>query len=270
MSNRTFAGALAEWLAIHSTGRQPRSIEFNRGIFNIIIREWPQPLNAATDSISSAHVLAFAARVNRYCTSRWNALVCALRFITPAARVLDLRRIIPKDRALISHEDFARLLDELRQAPRSHGALVVEFLARTGLRINAARLCRWEHVGADVLRAPGSVMKGGKPVELPFIPGLREVLEKLRAVATGARADFILPQAECQTALRRACVATGLPRLSHHDFRHLFATRCIQSGVDLPTVARWLGHQDGGALLAKTYFHLVDEHSRRMAAKVVV
>jgi len=29
--------------------------------------------------------------------------------------------------------------------------------------------------------------------------------------------------------------------------RHLFATRCIENGVDIPTVSRWLGHQDGGA-----------------------
>ena len=270
MIHRTFAGALAEWLAIHSQGRQPRSIEFNRDISNIILREWPGYFNAPAESVSSSEVLIFAARVNHYCTSRWNAAVCALRFITPAARVLELRAIVAKDRALISTEDFARLLEELRKSRRSRGALVIEFLARTGLRINAARLCRWEHVGEDVLRAPGSVMKSGKPVELPFIPGLREVLEKLRAVATGARADFILPQRECKTALLRACAATGLPRLTHHDFRHLFATRCIQSGVDTPTAARWLGHQDGGALLAKTYFHLVDEHSRRMAGRVKI
>lgn len=37
---------------------------------------------------------------------------------------------------------------------------------------------------------------------------------------------------------------------------------------DVPTAARWLGHQDGGALLGRTYFHLVDHHSRRMAARV--
>jgi len=24
------------------------------------------------------------------------------------------------------------------------------------------------------------------------------------------------------------------------DLRHLFATRCIESGVDIPTVSRWL------------------------------
>jgi len=44
-------------------------------------------------------------------------------------------------------------------------------------------------------------------------------------------------------------------RITHHDLRHLFATRCIEAGVDIPTVSRWLGHQDGGALCMKTYGH---------------
>jgi integrase len=43
--------------------------------------------------------------------------------------------------------------------------------------------------------------------------------------------------------------------------RHLFATRCIESGVDMPTVSRWFGHKDGGALAMKTYGHLLREHS---------
>jgi integrase len=57
-------------------------------------------------------------------------------------------------------------------------------------------------------------------------------------------------------------------RITHHDLRHLFATRCIEAGVDIPTVSRWLGHQDGGALCMKTYGHLRDEHSKTEALKV--
>ena len=56
--------------------------------------------------------------------------------------------------------------------------------------------------------------------------------------------------------------------LTHHDLRHLFATRCIESGVDIPTVSRWLGHKDGGALAMKVYGHLRDQHSVAMAQKV--
>ena len=56
--------------------------------------------------------------------------------------------------------------------------------------------------------------------------------------------------------------------ITHHDLRHLFATRCIESGVDIPTVSRWLGHKDGGALAMKVYGHLRDQHSVEMAQKV--
>jgi integrase len=48
----------------------------------------------------------------------------------------------------------------------------------------------------------------------------------------------------------------------------LFATRCIEAGVDIPTVSRWLGHSDGGALAMKIYGHLREKHSAEMAAKV--
>ena len=36
----------------------------------------------------------------------------------------------------------------------------------------------------------------------------------------------------------------------------------------LPTVSRWLGHKDGGALAKKAYGHLRDQHSVAMAQKV--
>ena len=37
---------------------------------------------------------------------------------------------------------------------------------------------------------------------------------------------------------------------------------------DIPTVARWMGHKDGGALAMKVYGHLRDAHSTEMAARV--
>jgi integrase len=52
------------------------------------------------------------------------------------------------------------------------------------------------------------------------------------------------------------------------ELRNLFATRCIESGVDIPTVSRWLGHKDGGALAMKTYGHLRREHSIAQAQRV--
>ena len=68
---------------------------------------------------------------------------------------------------------------------------------------------------------------------------------------------------------KRACKKLGLFHLTHHDLRHLPATRCIESGVGIPTVAKWLGHKDGGVLAMQTYGHLGDKHSADMAKKVV-
>src|SRR5208283_4187884 len=78
----------------------------------------------------------------------------------------------------------------------------------------------------------------------------------------------ILRVQECLGALKSACRRVGVKPLTHHDLRHLFATSCIESGVDVPTVSRWLGHSDGGALAMKTYGHLRQEHSDTQAAKV--
>ncbi len=258
---------MSQWLELHSLGRKPRAQQFNKEIVAIISRHWPGPLNGSTSTIAAADVTRCAERVSHYCPSRWNAIVSALQFVTPAARSLRRRPLRSKDRRSLSQLEFTRLVEELDRRPRSHAGLVIRLLAHTGLRINEARHLRWSDVLNDHLTVPGSVTKNGKPRMIPFINGIRQTLDQLRQVSDGAS---VLPQAACRRSLASACVAVGLPKLSHHDFRHLFATRCIQSGVDLPTVARWLGHSDGGALLARTYYHLVDEHSRRMAARVTV
>lgn len=260
---------LARWLAIHSLGRKPRSVEFNVEIHRRIVEQWAGALNAPAENVSVSQVMTCAGRLSHYCPARWNAIVGALKCLAPAAAgELRRRPLRAKERPTVSAADFGRLLEELGKARRSRGALVVRFLALTGLRINEARQVEWGHVLGDCICIPPTVTKNGRPRVVPFLPGIRELLEQLRLVSPGA--GRVLPQKACKTALLSACRRTGLPALAHHDFRHLFATRCIESGVDVPTVARWLGHSDGGALLAKRYFHLMDDHSRRMAAKVVI
>jgi integrase len=67
---------------------------------------------------------------------------------------------------------------------------------------------------------------------------------------------------------KEVLLGIGIERITHHDLRHLFATRCIESGMDIPTVARWLGHVDGGALAMKVYGRLRRAHSQQAAQLV--
>jgi integrase len=122
------------------------------------------------------------------------------------------------------------------------------------------------------IRVTGDPVTGTKNSEVRFVPMIPEMADLLRGLRAN-RADeptenFVMPVRECQKAMDRAATAVGMKRLTHHDLRHLFATRCIESGVDIPTVSRWLGHKDGGALAMKTYGHLRDAHSAQMAQRV--
>jgi integrase len=60
----------------------------------------------------------------------------------------------------------------------------------------------------------------------------------------------------------------GLKKFGFHDCRHRFASRCVMLGIDYMTIAKWLGHQDGGILAGKVYGHLSDEHQKKMALKL--
>ncbi len=80
--------------------------------------------------------------------------------------------------------------------------------------------------------------------------------------------DKVLLVVSAKGAMRKAAAEIGFKPITHHDLRHLFATTCIESGVDIPTVAYWLGHKDGGALAMKVYGHLRNEHSKAAAQRV--
>ena len=62
--------------------------------------------------------------------------------------------------------------------------------------------------------------------------------------------------------------SVGLNDFGFHDCRHRFASRCVMAGIDYMTIAKWLGHQDGGILVGKVYGHLSDEHRKRMAERL--
>jgi integrase len=262
----TFSEAIQRWKGLADIGRKPRTVKYHAEIAGIILDHW---LDHEQDvaGIKSAECDDFVLRVAHYSAPRFNAIMLAFRSFVPGASHLKLRRIQIKERAMLEQPAFDRLLAECDRMPKSHAGLAVAFLAHTGLRINEARQLRWDAVKTDGIFVPGSITKNGRPRFIPFVNGIRDTLARLKAVSPGEK---VLPDKFFRTGLDKACRRAGVPHLSHHDFRHLFATRCIESGVDMPTVARWLGHSDGGALLGRVYFHLADAHSRKMAALVKI
>lgn len=160
---------------------------------------------------------------------------------------------------------------ELHMRCQKRGTLegwLFDFLMFSSARIDSAKHLHWEEVKWSEGQVFFRKAKRGA-YYLPLFPQLRELLEKIKAEYPDAKpTDKVLPTVSIQTLLTSACRDMKIVHLSHHDLRHLFATRCIESGVDIPTVSRWLGHKDGGALAMKTYGHLRQTHSQAQAATV--
>jgi integrase len=193
------------------------------------------------------------------------------------ARGLKRQAQRPKKLTLPSCAQFEAFLDEIDRGGSGKSkpcADLVRFLAFSGARKGEAACVTWADLDFDqgTIRICGDPLlrtKNGEFRTVPMLPEMRSLLWNLRAANPAASPeDSVMSFRECQKAMNRAAEIVGMKRITHHDLRHLFATRCIESGVDILTVSRWLGHKDGGALAMKTYGHLRDEHSQEMAQKV--
>jgi integrase len=146
---------------------------------------------------------------------------------------------------------------------------LVRFLAYGGFRKTEAANITWNDCDFNSGRIRVRVTKNGSPRSVPMIQDMKALLDRLKNERPDEPAETpVMRVRECQKAMDRAAKIVGMPRITHHDLRHLFATRCIESGVDIPTISRWLGHKDGGTLAMKVYGHLRDQHSVARAQKV--
>jgi integrase len=252
-------------------------------------KSWPGLNETEIRKITKADCKEWA-RAYRKAVSptRYNNTVSILRHVLHVAveagvvysnAAADVKRapVRGKEIALPSIDKFNGLIAEMR-AGRSRDskncADLAEGLAYTGVRLGEAHEIALRDVDMDTgeIVVRGDSDTGTKNWELrrvPLIPDARALFQRMLSERAGESLDAKLFRVrECQKSLDRACKKVGAERITHHDLRHLFATRCIESGVDIPTVSRWLGHKDGGALAMKTYGHLRREHSIAQAQRV--
>ncbi|MGO9204168.1 MAG: tyrosine-type recombinase/integrase [Limisphaerales bacterium] len=280
------------------TGIKARTREYRLRCLKRIEKSWPALWDLRLDEITPRACKEWAAKLsNEIACHYYNNTIATLRQVVQAGTkahkekggvvlenpAAELKRVRVKQKELQLPEpaQFKDLVANLRKRSGGWSSRVgdlVEFLAYSGLRIHSEAVwVTWEDVDRQrkqiiVRGSPETGTKNSEIRRVPLIPdmeGLRKRMKAKLGTADGSLCTgTILKVNRCNEALARACREIGIPRITHHDLRHLFATRCIESGVDIPTVSRWLGHKDGGALAMKTYGHLRNEHSQQMAQRV--
>ncbi len=204
------------------------------------------------------------------------AIECGVIYSNPAS-ALKRKSIRQKVLTLPSRAQFAAFIQTMETAGSRDSRNCADFaqgMAFTGSRVGEARQIEWRDLefetGIIVVRGdPHEGTKNSEVRRVPMIAEARALFERMRENRPNESKDAkVFLVRECQKSMDRAAAHVGMGRITHHDLRHFFATVSIESGVDIPTVAKWFGHKDGGALAMKTYSHPRDEHSVSAAKKV--
>lgn len=157
-------------------------------------------------------------------------------------------------------------LEAIVAAVRPYHRDIVAVVAATGMRIGEAIGLAWKDCDLDTDKPQILVSRQGPdrallktPAARRSIPLSKAAADVLRRLKTSAPDDVerVFPDNDTRQYILRslhdACVKAKSPRLRLHDLRHVFASHLVQAGVPMSTVARLLGHADGGALVAKRY-----------------
>ena len=269
-------------------GLKPRTKSYYEERINSLLKSWPGLEKMDIRKISKTDCRNWSAKfAPRISPTAYNHTISILRHILEIAvevgarydNPCSLKRVPQRAKELRLPEsgqfnDFVACIENAGGGFSRHCADLVRFLAFGGFRKSEAANVTWADVDFQKgeITVRGDKETGTKNSEVrrvPMISDMRVLLERLKSENQSVHPKSpVMKIRECQKAMDRAAKKIGMERITHHDLRHLFATRCIESDVDIPTVSRWLGHKDGGALAMKVYGHLRDEHSADMAQKV--
>lgn len=174
----------------------------------------------------------------------------------------------PKAKAL-TPEDLGLLVAKL---PEQH-RFVVEFLARTGLRIGEAAALRWSDVDFGRQRiqvrrrwyrgtfAPPKSRFGVRdvPISKPLAQSLWQKRGADDALIFATRIGTPMAVTNFYNRVfKPAAVKAGVPWASYHSLRHTCATDLFRAGKNPKQVQAWLGHHSASFTL-DTYVHLLPD-----------
>ena len=188
-------------------------------------------------------------------------------------------------RTLVTPEDLENLCTTaINELPRTGQFLsdVIHLMASCGARIAETLRLRWTDVDfgqKQITVGSDGLAKNRKHRVVDFNPALEaHLLDMFKRRPQDSIFLFPSPRGEGEDvpivnfnkALRSACEKAKLTKFGFHDCRHYFISHCVMAGIDYMTIARWVGHQDGGVLIGKVYGHLSNEHAKRQAGKLVL
>ena len=161
---------------------------------------------------------------------------------------------------ILTQEEEKRLMAEA--APHFKPFLVVAL--NTGMRRGEILKLAWAQVDFRNRLVHVIKTKRNKNRVIPMNNVMYKTLQELRAEANGS--EKVYQSKHVQSVFGTARKNADLDGLRLHDLRHTFATRLIQSGVDVFTVQKLLGHST--ITMTMRYVHSFESQMRDAVAQL--
>ncbi len=239
------------------------------------VRHFAEYFDRSPDQLGIEHVRAYQVYLvneRRVSWSYLNVIVCGLRFFygtTLGRKEMAIRipfakrpRKLP---CVLSREEVIRLFEAITNY--SHRVILMTTYAG-GLRISEVLRLRYEDIDTDRMLIHIRHGKGGKDRYVPLSELLLEVLQAYQKLTPknqwlfpGAQPGHYLSARTIQRAIGRAVWRAGIKKQATcHTLRHSFATHLLESGTDIRTIQRLLGHKN--LETTAIYTHVTDAQIR--------
>jgi integrase len=253
-----------------------------------LVEEWPQESPTEIRKIKSSDITLWLSQYTALSASSKNHMITeARRFfdqavdqeviaVSPMVKI-KYAKPVKKKKGTPSEEEFLAIVANLRsQKANGHGsedtADTVELSGRLGLgQAELAGICR-KHI--DIPNNTISVFrrKTSEAFSIPIFPqALTIILRRLEKMGSDPDAR-LLPHYNFKKGLAGACSRLGFQKFEPRSLRRFFITESLLKSIPATVVADWQGHQDGGALVHKTYKREIkyaehQEMAKRLAPK---
>ena len=199
----------------------------------------------------------------------------------PTENLRPLKWTAPK-RDLVTDADITAFCTAALTATKNGQQLAdyVKLMAYSGARRNEALRLKWSDVNWErkqLTVGSDGLAKNRQSRSVDFNADLEaHLLDMQGRHASDSQFIFPSPQRGTKDIPAKSFIDSlnltreaGSPKFNFHDCRHFFISMAVMCGIDYMTIARWVGHQDGGVLIGKVYGHLSNEHTQRQAKRLI-
>lgn len=181
------------------------------------------------------------------------------------------------ERPLLKADQIIAMCTEALRNHDRTGAQFAEylsFLMYSGARCTEALKLTWNEIDFtnEQVVFPGNIAKG-ETRRTDFNENLKNLLLTMKHNA--GESEYLFPSFRTDapvTSFKKIMVEIreklGMEYFTFHLTRHFFISQCVMSGLNYMTIAKWVGHKDGGVLIGKIYGHLNAAHMKEQATKL--